>query len=85
MKKVSICIPAYEQPHNLDTCLKSILNQVFTDYEVIVTDDSKTNILASIVDKYKDKIDIRYIRNTRSKGSPENWNEAIKLATGKYI
>ena len=85
MKKVSICIPAYEQPYNLDKCLKSILKQTFKDYEVIITDDSKESNLFDIVEKYIEDMDIKYIKNTLSKGSPENWNKAISLATGKYI
>ncbi|MCX7010103.1 MAG: glycosyltransferase, partial [Kiritimatiellaeota bacterium] len=38
--KVSICIPAYQQPQGLARALQSLLEQDFRDYEVIVTDDS---------------------------------------------
>ncbi len=85
LKKVSICIPAYEQPDNLDKCLASILEQTFTDYEVIITDDSKTDSLRPVVAKYINKIDIKYSKNNKSKGSPENWNESLMRAKGKYI
>ncbi|WP_150465919.1 glycosyltransferase family 2 protein [Francisella sp. SYW-2] len=85
MYKVSICIPTYEQPENLDKCLDSIVSQTFKDYEVIISDDSRTNSVELIVDKYKKVLNITYIKNQVPKGSPENWNEAIRHARGKYI
>ncbi len=85
MIKVSICIPAYEQPKNLYKCLKSISIQTFTDFEVIITDDSKSDNLINVIEQFKQQFIIRYIKNKRTKGSPENWNESIKYANGKYI
>lgn len=85
MPKVSICIPAYEQPKNLEKCLESISIQNFKDFEVIVTDDSKSDELIPIIDYFRNNINIKYYRNSPSKGSPENWNESIRYAKGKYI
>lgn len=85
MIKVSICIPTYEQPDNLNKCLKSIAEQSFKDFEVIITDDSKDDDLVDIANSYKDKLNIRYFKNSPAKGSPANWNESLKYAKGKYI
>lgn len=85
MPKVSICIPAYEQPKNLEKCLESISIQNFKDFEVIVTDDSKSDELIPIIDYFRNNMNIKYYRNSPSKGSPENWNESIRYAKGKYI
>ncbi len=82
---VSICIPTYEQADNLDKCLNSISEQSFKDFEVIITDDSKSNDLVEVVNNYKNRFNILYFKNLPTKGSPENWNEAIKNAQGKYI
>ena len=40
MVKVSICVPAYKNPVGVERLLESIKVQSFTDYEVVVTDDS---------------------------------------------
>ena len=85
MHKVSICIPTYEQPKNLQKCLESIEIQTLKDFEIIITDDSKSNEILDIVDSFKDKLSIKYYKNLPVKGSPENWNECIKHASGKYI
>ena len=85
MPKVSICIPAYEQSDNLNKCLQSIEMQTFKDFEIIITDDSKGNELLNVINSFKDKVSIKYYKNVPAKGSPENWNESIKHASGKYI
>jgi len=83
--KVSICIPAFEEPELLRKLLNSIVIQTFTDYEVIITDDSLSDSVKNIVKDFKNFNRIKYYKNAERKGSPENWNEAIKNASGQYI
>lgn len=40
MCKVSICIPAYGNPEGIRRLLDSIAGQTYTDFEIIITDDS---------------------------------------------
>lgn len=83
--RVSICIPAYQQPDGLRRALESISIQTYTDYGVVISDDSSDGSMARVVDEFRDRLPIRYQLNAPGKGSPENWNEAIRLATGSYI
>ncbi len=82
--KVSICIPTFNQVDKLQILLDSIRIQTFREFEVIVSDDSSIDDVKQLVDRYDD-LNIRYYRNSPSKGSPENWNHAISLATGEWI
>lgn len=82
--KVSICIPAYKHIDFLRRCLNSILEQRFTDYEVVITDDSPDDSLQKLVEEYSDER-IKYFKNKKALGSPLNWNEGIKKANGEYI
>ena len=82
--KVSICIPAYKQLQFLKRCLDSILEQEFTDYEIIITDDSPDDALRKLAETYNDKR-ICYYKNEKPLGSPLNWNEGIRKAKGEYI
>jgi len=50
--KVSVVIPDYNASKTIDLCLKSILNQDFSDYEVIVVDDGSTDDTREKVKKY---------------------------------
>ena len=83
--KVSICIPAYQQPECLQKALESIQKQSFSDYEIIITDDSKDDSIKNLVAKFSFGEKLKYIKNKTRLGTPENWNEGIHQATGDYI
>lgn len=84
--EVSICIPAFNNPHGLRRTLASVTNQIFQDLEVIITDDSTTDEVSEVANEFRDKfIDFTYVRNKNRKGSPGNWNECIERASGKFI
>ena len=83
---VSICIPTYRQVVSLERCLNSILEQSFDSYEIIITDDTRTDEVKNFVENYNfQSKPYRYQKNSKQLGSPANWNEAIQLAKGKYI
>jgi glycosyltransferase involved in cell wall biosynthesis len=81
---VSICIPAYNHPAFLKKCLKSIVSQTYSNFEVIITDDSTHDELSKIVTEFNDDR-IKYDKNATPLGSPKNWNYCISLAKGDLI
>lgn len=83
--KVSICIPAYNQTTYLEKLLQSIARQKFTDLEVIVSDDSTTDEVGNLLRNFNFGGKLKYFRHQPSLGSPENWNAAIRQATGQYV
>ena len=85
MPKVSICIPAYNQVQHLKKTIDSVIVQNYKDYELIVTDDSSTTIVADFIKNNYPSHHIKYYKNTVALGTPENWNESIRKATGEYI
>lgn len=85
MPKVSICIPAYGQPLFLRRALESIFIQKYKDHEIIVTDDSTDDNVEKVMNDYAGYSNLRYYKNKDRKGSPENWNETIRFASGEYI
>lgn len=85
MPKVSICIPTYNQTVFLRRNIESILVQNFTDYEVVITDDSTTNEVENLIKSYDFNGRLVYKKNLKRLGSPDNWNESISVAKGEYI
>lgn len=83
--RVSVCIPASKEPEHLRRALRSVFMQKYRDYEVVITDDSLDQSLERVVGEFNEHPNVRYYRNRVRKGSPENWNEAVRLASGGYI
>jgi glycosyltransferase involved in cell wall biosynthesis len=82
---VSLCIPTYNQIDCFRKTLDSIAIQDFADYEIIITDDSPDDSVRKLLQGYSFKGEVRYFKNDVRKGSPENWNEAVRNASGDYI
>lgn len=85
MPKISIIIPVYQAEKTLKRCLDSILQQSYTDYEIIVVNDGSSDRSEEIILEYE-KITkkIKYISKENS-GVADSRNIGIKNATGDYI
>ena len=84
MKKVSICVPTYGKPEYVKQLLDSTFRQTFTDFEIIITDDTDGDEVKRTALAYQDAR-IRYYKNPKKLGHIFNWNRAIELAQGEYI
>ena len=82
---LSICIPAYKNTTHLERLLESVKQQSFCDFEVVITDDSPDDTVQQLVSTFANSLPIRYFRNQQQLGTPENWNESIRHANGKWI
>ena len=82
---LSICIPAYNRVPFLQRLLDSIAAQQFTDFEVIITDDSTTDAVEQFINKQSYRFSLQYIRNQQQLGTPRNWMEGMKYASGTWI
>lgn len=85
MKKVSIIVPIYNVELYLRKCLDSIINQSYSNLEIILIDDGSTDRSGEICDEYS-KLDNRIIViHNNNKGVSYSRNYGIRLSTGKYI
>lgn len=84
MKYFSIIIPIYNAEKYLKTSLDSILNQSFTDYELILVNDGSTDDSEKICKEYTKKDNRVILITTQNQGSGPARNEGIKKASGKF-
>lgn len=84
MPKVSICVPAYGNPDGIERLLQSVTEQHYTDYEVILTDDSPDERVKEVAERSSVK-NLHYHKNPTRLGATGNWNEAVRLSNGSYI
>ena len=81
---VSVIIGVHNKAPYLRQCIDSVLNQTYTDYELIIVDDCSTDDSPTIIRMYADRI--RVIRLEKNTGLPAiPRNIGIKNSTGKYI
>ena len=92
-RKVSVCVPVFRSESYLGDCLKSLGEQTFNDFEVIIVNDgsdgtdSEGNCCKKIVKiaKKKWKFPINYIEHKKNKGLLEARRTAVYAARGDYI
>lgn len=84
--KISVVMSTYNNETSIEKAILSIVNQSFTEWELLIVDDaSKDNtnkILKKLVNKYNR---IQYFTNQSNKGLAYNLNKLIKISKGKYI
>lgn len=80
---VSVLIPAFN-PKYFASCLESALEQSYGTLEIVVADDCPTDDVQAIV-REQDDGRIRYLRNSPTKGSYENYIYCFDQARGEYI
>ncbi|MDE7412815.1 MAG: glycosyltransferase [Muribaculaceae bacterium] len=88
MNKLAIIIPAYK-PSYLNDALNSIASQTDKRFTVYIGDDASPSNLRDIIEKYDDRIDIKYHRfktNLGGKNLTAQWHRCIDLSRGEqYI
>ena len=85
MAKISIIIPVYNVDKYLRACLDSIINQTFTDFEVICVNDGSEDSSLGILNEYAAKDKRFIVLSQKNQGSGVARNNGINLAGGKYI
>ena len=83
MPKVSVVIPTFNRADTIGDSIKSVLEQTFKDFEVIVVDDGSTDGTESVVAAFGDSR-IKYIMQDDA-GACAARNNGIRHANGEYI
>ncbi|MBF7095178.1 glycosyltransferase family 2 protein [Streptococcus sp. HF-1907] len=85
MSKFSIIIPAYNVSDYLDECLTSVVNQNFSDFEVIVVDDGSTDNTGAIADRFSEGYKQVKVIHQVNQGLSATRNLGIKASEGDYL
>ena len=83
--KVTIIIPVYNAEKYIKECFDSIINQTFSNFEVIIIDDGSIDNSSQICDEYSIK-DRRFkVYHLKNEGAAKARNRALDLALGEYM
>lgn len=81
--KISIVTSCFNREKTIRSTIESVLSQDYDDIEYIVVDAASTDSTLSIINEYRDKINV--IISEVDSGMYEGLNKGIKLATGDII
>ncbi len=82
---ISIIVPIYNVEKYLKRCIDSIINQTYTNLEIILVNDGSTDNSKAICDKYKNLDERVKLIDKENGGLSDARNVGINYATGKYI
>lgn len=81
--KISIIIPVYNVEEYLEDCVHSVLNQTYTNYEIILVNDGSTDNSGAICESFKS--DIIKVIHKENRGLSDARNVGTAAAIGDYI
>lgn len=92
--KVSVILTSYNKPEYLDIAIRSVLDQTYDNYELIIADDNSSNIeVFEVIAKHQNTVNVKFYKSNVSDEDrlktaryATQINHAVRhYATGKYI
>lgn len=84
MCRISVCIPTFNRVKLLYFAIQSVLNQTYTNFELIVCDDGSQDDTAELMTQLQDSR-IKYIRHRQNIGKSNNMRSGFEAAKGEYF
>ena len=81
---ISIIIPTYNRGNFILNAVNSVINQSFSNWELLIIDDGSSDNTRDIISPYLKDLRIKYFRQLNS-GAPRARNYGLQEATGNYI
>lgn len=85
MKKISIIVPVYNVESYLNRCVDSILNQSYSNLEIILVDDGSSDNSGKLCDEFKAQDDRVIVIHKKNGGLGFARNTGLELATGSFV
>lgn len=82
--KISVIVPIYNVEKYLEKCISSLLDQSFTDFELILVNDGSPDNCGKICDKFKEKDSRITVLHLENGGVCRARNKGMELATGDF-
>ena len=81
---ITVIIPTYNKADFISQTIKSVLQQTYQNFEIVIIDDCSKDNTAQVVQKYlSDKI--RYFRHETNWGPGATFNDGIEKANTEYV
>ncbi|MDF2946612.1 MAG: glycosyl transferase family 2 [Bacillales bacterium] len=85
MPTISVIVPVYKVEKYINKCVDSILNQTFTDIEVILVNDGSPDNCGRICDEYSKLYNRVKVIHKENGGLADARNAGLEIATGMFV
>lgn len=85
MPEISVIVPVYKAEQYLDRCVKSILEQTYQNFELILVDDGSPDNSPSLCDEWAKNDNHIYVIHKENGGASSARNAGLKIAKGNWI
>lgn len=85
MPKFSVIVPAFNVEQYIDRCVTSVLNQTYSDFELIIIDDGSTDGSGKMLDDYSHFDSRIKVIHTQNQGQSAARNVGLEQCTGEYV
>lgn len=85
MPEISVIIPVFRVEKYIEKCIQSLLNQTFSDFEMILIDDGSDDCSGEICDQAAQKDSRIVVIHQKNSGVSAARNTGLQIAKGKYI
>ena len=82
---ISIIVPIYKVEKYLEKCITSLLNQTYTNYEIILVNDGSPDNCGEICDVFKQKSDKISVLHISNSGASVARNKGMEIAKGEFF
>ncbi len=82
---VSIIMPSFNTEKYIGESIKSVLNQTYTNWELLIVDDCSTDDSENVIKKFLSDRRIKYFRLEKNSGAAYCRNMALRKARGRWI
>ena len=83
--KITVIIPVYNVEDYIEECIESVINQTYTNLEIILVDDGSTDKSGYICNKFQDRDERIKVIHKLNGGLSDARNAGLKKATGEYV
>lgn len=85
MPEISVIVPVYKAEQYLERCVKSILEQTYQNFELILVDDGSPDGSPILCDKWAEKDSRVHVIHKKNGGASSARNAGLKIAKGNWI
>lgn len=86
MRRISVIVPNYNHSRFIEQRIESVLNQTYSDFDLLILDDMSSDNSREIIEQYRQNPRVRIEYNTANSGSTyRQWQKGIALTSSEYI